>query len=59
MIMSVKYNRLNLPDSVCYMLQGNTLRLDYLADGRRVRTRAMTYGTPLMFPGEGSRGIHH
>ena len=38
------------PDSVCYMLQGNTLRLDYLADGRRVRTSAKTYGTPLVFP---------
>ena len=59
MIMSVNYNRLNLPDSICLTLQGNVLTMDYLADGRRVRTSAKTYGTPLVFPGGGSREIHH
>ena len=54
MTMRVNYNRLNLPDSICLTLQGNVLTMDYLADGRRVRTSAKTYGTPLVFPGGGS-----
>lgn len=37
-VMRVHYNTLNLPDSVCFRLQGNTLRMDYMADGRRVGT---------------------
>ena len=31
----------------------------YLADGRRVETTSVTMGTPLVFPGGGSREIHH
>lgn len=52
--MNTIYNRLNLPDSVSFPLQGNTMKLEYLADGRRVRTTAKTYGTPLVLPGGGS-----
>ena len=49
-VMRVHYNTLNLPDSVYFCLQGNTLRMDYTADGRRVRTVAETYRSPLVFP---------
>ena len=52
--MNTIYNRLNLPDSVSFPLQGNTMKLEYLADVRRVRTTAKTYGAPLVLPGGGS-----
>ena len=43
------YNNHNLPDSVCFP-GGNTLLLDYLSDGRRVRTNTKTYRTALIVP---------
>ena len=43
------YNDHNLPDSVCFP-GGNTLLLDYLSDGRRVRTNTKTYRTALIVP---------
>ena len=48
--MRLSYNNLNLPDSAYFMLRGNTLKMEYMADGRRVRTTAKTYGTPLLIP---------
>lgn len=47
------YNNLNLPDSVVFT-SGNTLLFTYMADGRRIKTVAKTYGTPLEVPGDGS-----
>ena len=55
---SATYNYLNLPASVS-MQGGNGITFRYLADGRRVRTTAKTYGTPLVLPSGGYRGIHH
>ena len=43
------YNNHNLPDSVCFP-GGNTLLLDYLSDGRRVRMNTKTYRTALIVP---------
>ena len=48
----VKYNLLNLPDSVIFA-DGNMLSFVYMADGRRVGTDSHTGSTPLVLPGIG------
>ena len=51
----VKYNLLNLPDSVIFA-DGNMLSFVYMADGRRVVTDSHTGSPPLVLPGIGGHG---
>ena len=43
------FNRLNLPDSVLFDKTGNTTRMSYMADGKRIRTVHKTYSTGLSY----------
>ena len=43
------FNRMNLPDSVLFDKTGNTTRMSYMADGKRIRTVHKTYSTGLSY----------
>ena len=48
-MLHARYNTLNLPDSITFT-GGNILTFNYLADGRRVGTKAQIRQTPIVSP---------